>query len=39
MYGLFLPWNGALEATAGIEVVDDWEDGDWSDVEWVSGIL
>ena len=39
MDGLFLPWDGVFEAAAGVEIVDDREDGDGSDVEWVGGVL
>jgi hypothetical protein len=37
--GLFLPRDNVFETAAGIEVVNDWEDGYGPDVEWVSGIL
>ena len=36
---LLLPRDCIFETAAGVEVVDDWEDGYGPDVEWVSGIL
>ena len=38
MDGLFLPGYSILETTAGVQVVNDGEDGYGSDVEWVSGV-
>ena len=35
---LFLLRHGAFEAAAGVKVLDDGEDGNWSNGEWVGGV-